>query len=168
MYKMRNIMPAKLPHTSSAVTERIQILGETIRAQRKNLHISAQATADCAHISRVTLHRIEKGEPSVTMGAYFTVLDALGLQIQTKSKAGLGEESQAGPNTSVIPSEIKLTEYPQLKQLAWHIHGLDALTPIEAFGIYDRNWRHLDATSLTPLEKSLIDALKRADAAGEL
>ena len=161
-------MPAKLPHTSSAVTERIQILGETIRAQRKNLHISAQATADCAHISRVTLHRIEKGEPSVTMGAYFTVLDALGLQIQTQSKAGLGEESQAGAHTSVIPSEIKFTEYPQLKQLAWHIHGLDALTPIEAFGIYDRNWRHLDATSLTPLEKSLIDALKRADAAGEL
>jgi hypothetical protein len=103
------------------------------------------------------------------MGAYFTVLDALGLQIQTKSKAAsLGEESQAGSNTSVIPFEIKLTEYPQLKQLAWHIHGLDALTPIEAFGIYDRNWRHLDATSLTPLEKSLIDALKRADAAGEL
>jgi transcriptional regulator with XRE-family HTH domain len=165
---MSNIMPAKLPYASSAVTERIQILGGTIRAQRKNLHISAQATADCAHISRVTLHRIEKGEPSVTMGAYFTVLDALGLQIQTKSKAGLGEESQAGPNTSVIPSEIKLTEYPQLKQLAWHIHGLDALTPIEAFGIYDRNWRHLDATSLTPLEKCLIDALKRADAAGEL
>jgi transcriptional regulator with XRE-family HTH domain len=165
---MRNIMPAKLTHTSSTVAERIQILGGTIRAQRKNLHISAQATADCAHISRVTLHRIEKGEPSVTVGAYFTVLDALGLQIQTKSKAGLGEESQAGPNTSVIPSEIKLTEYPQLKQLAWHIHGLDALTPIEAFGIYDRNWRHLDATSLTPLEKSLIDALKRADAAGEL
>jgi transcriptional regulator with XRE-family HTH domain len=168
MYIMSNIMPAKLPYASSAVTERIQILGGTIRAQRKNLHISAQATADCAHISRVTLHRIEKGEPSVTIGAYFTVLDALGLQIQTKSKAGLGEESQAGPNTSVIPSEIKLTEYPQLKQLAWHIHGLDALTPIEAFGIYNRNWRHLDATSLTPLEKSLIDALKRADAAGEL
>ena len=161
-------MPAKLPYTSSAVAERIQNLGGAIRAQRKNLHISAQATADCAHISRVTLHRIEKGEPSVTMGAYFTVLDALGLQIRTKSKAGLGEESQAGSNTSVIPSEIKLTEYPQLKQLAWHIHGLDALTPIEAFGIYDRNSRHLDATSLTPLEKSLIDALKRADAAGEL
>ena len=161
-------MPAKLPHTSSAVAERIQILGGTIRAQRKNLHISAQATADCAHISRVTLHRIEKGEPSVTMGAYFTVLDALGLQIQTNSKAGLGEESQAGSNTSVIPSEIKLTEYPQLKQLAWHIHGLDALTPIEAFGIYDRNWRHLDATSLTPKEKFLIYALNQADAAGEL
>ena len=161
-------MPAKLPHTSSAVAERIQILGGTIRAQRKNLHISAQATADCAHISRVTLHRIEKGEPSVTMGAYFTVLDALGLQLQANSKAGLSGESQESPTTSVIPSEIKLTEYPQLKQLAWHIHGLDALTPIEAFGIYDRNWRHLDATSLTPLEKSLIDALKRADAAGEL
>lgn len=161
-------MPSKIAVTSSKVAEILQILGETIRAQRKSLRISAEATADCAHISRVTLHRIEKGEPSVTMGAYFAVLDALGLQLQLNSKAGLSGESQESPTTSVIPSEIKLTEYPQLKQLAWHIHGLDALTPIEAFGIYDRNWRHLDATSLTPKEKFLIDALKRADAAGEL
>ena len=161
-------MPAKLPHTSSAVTERIQILGETIRAQRKNLHISAQATADCAHISRVTLHRIEKGEPSVTMGAYFTVLAALGLQIQAKSKAGSDAESPEASATSIIPAAIKLADYPQLKQLSWHIHGLDALTPIEAFGIYDRNWRHLDQTILADHEKALIDALKRADAAGEL
>jgi transcriptional regulator with XRE-family HTH domain len=165
---MRNIMPAKLPHTSSAVSERIQILGGTIRAQRKNLHISAQATADCAHISRVTLHRIEKGEPSVTMGAYFTVLDALGLQIQAKTKAGSDDESPNASANSIIPSDIKLADYPQLKQLSWHIHGLDALTPIEAFGIYDRNWRHLDQTILADHEKALIDALKRADAAGEL
>lgn len=69
---------------------------------------------------------------------------------------------------SILPLEIKLSEYPQLKQLAWHIHGLDTLTPIEAFGIYDRNWRHLDETNLTPKEKFLIDALKQADAAGEI
>lgn len=120
-----------------------------------------------------TLQRLAKGFPIVAIteprqSGNGNIVNTLGLQIQTKSKAGFGEEPQAGAQTSVIPSEIKLTEYPQLKQLAWHIHGLDALTPIEAFGIYDRHWRHLDATSLTPLEKSLIDALKRADAAGEL
>ena len=102
------------------------------------------------------------------MGAYFTVLDALGLQIQAKTKAGSDDESPNASANSIIPSDIKLADYPQLKQLSWHIHGLDALTPSEAFGIYDRNWRHLDQTILADHEKALIDALKRADAAGEL
>jgi hypothetical protein len=102
------------------------------------------------------------------MGAYFTVLDALGLQIQAKTKAGSDDESLGASATSIIPADIKLADYPQLKQLSWHIHGLDALTPIEAFGIYDRNWRHLDQSSLTEHEKVLINALKLADAAGEL
>lgn len=161
-------MPAKPTHTSTPVSEKLQTLGRSIRAHRKSLAISAATTAECAHISRVTLHRIEKGEPSVTMGAYFTVLDALGLQIQAKSKVGSDSESPEASATSIIPPAIKLADYPQLKQLAWHIHGLDALTPIEAFGIYDRNWRHLDQSSLTEHEKVLINALKLADAAGEL
>jgi len=161
-------MPTKLTHTSTPVSEKLQTLGRSIRAHRKSLAISAAITAECAHISRVTLHRIEKGEPSVTMGAYFTVLDALGLQIQAKSKVGSDSESPEASATSIIPPAIKLADYPQLKQLSWHIHGLDALTPIEAFGIYDRNWRHLDQSSLTEHEKVLINALKLADAAGEL
>ena len=161
-------MPAKLTHTSIAVSEKLQTLGRSIRAVRKSLAISAATTAECAHISRVTLHRIEKGEPSVTMGAYFTVLNALGLKIQAKSKIGSDDAPPDASATSVIPADIKLADYQQLKQLAWHIHGLDALTPIEAFGIYDRNWRHLDQMILADHEKALIDALKRADAVGEL
>jgi hypothetical protein len=48
------------------------------------------------------------------------------------------------------------------------VHGLDSLTPIEAFGIYDRNWRHLDQDSLHPNEMELINALKQADASGKI
>ena len=157
-----------MSHTPTAVAQKLQVLGKTIRAHRQSLHISAATTAECAHISRVTLHRIEKGEPSVTMGAYLTVLDALGLQIQAKSNSVYGNEASNAASALTIPSEIKLADYPQLKQLAWHIRGLDTLTPIEAFGIYDRNWRHLDKENLENKEKSLIEALMRAGNAGEL
>jgi len=157
-----------MSHTSTAVIQKLQDLGKTIRAHRQSLHISAATTAECAHISRVTLHRIEKGEPSVTMGAYLTVLDALGLQIQPKSNAVYANETSIAASALTIPSEIKLADYPQLKQLAWHIRGLDALTPIEAFGIYDRNWRHLDKKNLDNKEKTLIEALMLAGNAGEL
>jgi hypothetical protein len=51
------------------------------------------------------------------MGAYFTVLDALGLQIQAKTKAGSDDESPNASENSIIPSDIRLADYPQLKQL---------------------------------------------------
>jgi hypothetical protein len=47
------------------------------------------------------------------MGAYFTVLDALGLQIQAKTKAGSDDESPNASANSIIPSAIKLADYPQ-------------------------------------------------------
>jgi hypothetical protein len=39
------------------------------------------------------------------------------------------------------------------------VRGTDELTPREALGIYERNWRHLDEGLLTQCEKELIEAL---------
>ena len=50
----------------------------------------------------------------------------------------------------------------RLQQLAWQVQGSDELTPREALGIYERNWRHLDEAALLPRERSLIDALRLA------
>ncbi len=61
-----------------------------------------------------------------------------------------------------IPARIHLADYPQLKQLAWQVHGTDELTPAEALSIYERNWRHVDANALEPRERQLIDALRTA------
>lgn len=129
-------------------------LGGEIRARRKALGVNATNTAESAGISRVTLHRIEKGEPSVAMGAYLNVMAALGLQLLA-----------ANPPTSTnaegsIPTKIKLDEFPQLRQLAWQIHGTDTLTPLEARDIYERNWRHLDKNKLEDHERQLIHALR--------
>jgi len=161
-------MPAKISHISCAASEKLQDLGRSIRVQRQSMKISATTTAEAAHISRVTLNRIEKGEPSVTMGAYFLVMDALGMQIQALAREDSSTLRADLTKTTHLPDEIKFADYPQLKQLAWHVHGLDSLTPIEAFGIYDRNWRHLDQDSLLPNEMELINALKQADASGKI
>jgi len=161
-------MPAKISHISYAASEKLQDLGRSIRVQRQSMKISATTTAEAAHISRVTLNRIEKGEPSVTMGAYFLVMDALGMKIQALAREDSSTLMADLTKTTHLPDEIKFEDYPQLKQLAWHVHGLDSLTPIEAFGIYDRNWRHLDQDDLLPNEMALINALKQADASGNL
>ena len=129
-------------------------LGEQIRARRKALGVNATNTAESAGISRVTLHRIEKGEPSVAMGAYLNVLSALGLGLPDADKLS------ATQNGGSIPTKIRLDDFPQLRQLAWQVHGTDSLTPIEARDIYERNWRHLDLAKLDDTERQLINALQ--------
>lgn len=55
-------------------------MGEQIKLARKRRKLTAVQVAERADISRSTLSLIEKGEPSVAMGAYFNVLRVLGLQ----------------------------------------------------------------------------------------
>ena len=132
----------------------LHTLGGEIRARRKMLGVNATTTAESAGISRVTLHRIEKGEPSVTMGAYMNVMAALGLSLPGQ---GITEDTE---KQDVIPTRIKLDDYPQLRQLAWQVHGTELLTPLETRDIYERNWRHLDQSQLEDKERQLINALQ--------
>lgn len=153
-------MPSPAPIVPEQCTAQLQALGEQIRTQRKALRLSATVTAEAAGLSRVTLHRIEKGEPSVTMGAYLNAVAALGLEFHITApndKAGpVAEASRKG----WIPARIRLADYPQLQALAWHVHGTEALTPSEALGIYERNWRHLDVQAMAPAEQDLVEALR--------
>lgn len=154
-------MPSKSPESAHAVAAKLAAIGAQIRAHRKALHISATAAAEAAGMSRITLHRIEKGEPSVTMGAYLNAMAALALDFgiipAAAPLAQLAEEARTG----WLPARIRLADYPQLKQLAWQVQGADELTPREALGIYERNWRHLDLPALEPRERDLVDTLRQ-------
>ena len=54
-------------------------LGGDIAVARKKRRISTVSMAERAFISRGTLYKVEKGDPSVSMGVYATVLAILGL-----------------------------------------------------------------------------------------
>jgi len=142
---------------ASTTADKLIALGGQIRAHRKALRISATAAAEAAGMSRVTLHRIEKGEPSVTMGAYLSAMAVLNMDLGIVESAGNAPLQDC---TGWIPARINLSDYPQLKQLAWQVHGGGELSPTEALSIYERNWRHIDVTSLLPREQQLIDALR--------
>lgn len=74
-------------------------------------------------MSRITRYRIEKGEPSVTTGAYLNAMAALGLNfgiIQAAAPiAQVAEEARRG----WLPARIRVADYPQLSQLAWQVQG---------------------------------------------
>ena len=56
----------------------LQQMGEQIKLARLRRQLSAELIAERAGISRATLWNIEKGSPSVSMGAYAAALHALG------------------------------------------------------------------------------------------
>lgn len=154
-------MQSKIQETADAASQKLAAIGLQIRAKRKALKINATVAAEASGISRVTLYRIEHGEPSVTMGAYMNALAALGLDLSVVSSTDVAAKSMEHPPLW-IPARVRLADYPQLKQLAWQVHGTDELTPAEALSIYERNVRHLDIQALEPSERTLIDALRVA------
>src|SRR5271157_5616780 len=58
----------------------LEQLGENIKLARKRRGLTAIQVSDRAGIHRSTLNLIEKGNPRVSLGAYFNVLRVLGLQ----------------------------------------------------------------------------------------
>jgi transcriptional regulator with XRE-family HTH domain len=154
-------MPSTSPALTPQTSEDLASLGAALRLRRKELRVSAVVAAEAAGLSRVTLHRIEKGEPSVTMGAYMAVFAVLGLDVQLSpqgEKAAPATTSRSG----WIPARVRLADFPKLKELAWQVHGTGELSPREALDVYERNWRHLDAASLSAEEADLLDSLRRA------
>lgn len=156
-------MSAKPPLTSEPSQAQLRALGEQLRARRKALRVSGTAAAESAGMSRVTLHRIERGEPSVTMGAWANAMAALGMALQSVQADGPRDAATgaAPPDwASWIPVKIRLADYPQLQALAWQVQGTDTLRPVEALGIYERNARHLDAANMSEKEQALLQALR--------
>ncbi len=54
-------------------------LGRDIRNARRRRRIQSRVMAERASISRTTLHKVEQGDPGVSLGIYATVLFVLGM-----------------------------------------------------------------------------------------
>lgn len=155
MYIMR-YMPARSPDTTQCTNTALAEIGEELRRRRKELGISAATTAEAAGMSRVTLHRIESGSPSVTVGAYMNAAAALGLQL------ALSKPPQ--PHSQTIrddPKEdlIRVGDYPQLQAIAWQLRADTELPGIDALQMYERNWRHVDRDAMSDNERALVQRL---------
>jgi transcriptional regulator with XRE-family HTH domain len=55
-------------------------IGENIKLARRRRKLTTEQVSERAGIHRATLHRIEKGNPSVAIGLYFNVLRVLNLE----------------------------------------------------------------------------------------
>ena len=154
-------MPAAAPPISTADRDLLARLGEKLRRAREAQKVSAVSAAEAAGLSRPTLHRIERGEPGVAMGSWVALASALGLQLDA-----IDPRAAAAP--APLPERIRLDDFPQLKQLAWQLPGVEDVSPKEALDLYERNWRHVDVARLTSAERVLLRTLAQAFGAGRL
>ncbi len=74
-------MPQKATfRTPLPVVRALRKLGQDMRDARRRRRIPVAILAERASISRMTLNKIEQGVPTVSAGAYATVLFSLGMQ----------------------------------------------------------------------------------------
>ena len=58
--------------------KKLSLMGEQIKLARLRRNITEDLVAERAGLSRATVWKVEKGDPTVSMGAYASVLIALG------------------------------------------------------------------------------------------
>ena len=92
-------------------------------------------------MSRQKLIQLEQGKPGVAMAAYAAALHALDLALTIK------------------PAEVRLDEYPQLKQLTWNRPGAVTLAERDALALHERHRNAIDADGMTTHERTLLQRL---------
>lgn len=72
-------MPSKAPLSFPSETRLLTELGERLRLARLRRRLTTATVAERSGISRPTLAKVERGDPSVTLGTYLRVLATYGL-----------------------------------------------------------------------------------------
>ena len=87
-FSMRTMPPLPLP-----VKRALAKLGNDLRAARLRRRIPTTLMAQRAFISRTTLGKVEKGNPSVSLGIYVTVLFILGMTARLEELADVRNDA---------------------------------------------------------------------------
>ncbi len=86
-------MPRVTPSLFPPLVRQLEALGNRLRLARLRRRYSAQSVAGRAGTTRMTLYRVEKGDPGVSFGVYASVLRVLNLQADLE---GLARDDELG------------------------------------------------------------------------
>ena len=93
------------------VQSALRKLGRDIRDARRRRRIQTALLAERSMMSRTTLHKIERGDPSVAFGHYATVLFSLGLLEPLKLVADIRHDSLGQVmDEENLPKRIRLPQ----------------------------------------------------------
>ncbi len=89
------------------------LLGQQIRLGRIERKLTAASLAERAGISRSLLHRIERGDPSCSIGAVFETAAIVGVPLFESDQGGLaGRISAAQGRLALLPQAVRRPTTP--------------------------------------------------------
>ncbi|KTD62142.1 helix-turn-helix domain-containing protein [Legionella spiritensis] len=83
---------SKKIHSPIPVQKALRRLGKNISDARRRRRIPMELMSERSGFSRITLSKIEKGDPSVSMGAYASALFVLGMPEQLARVADVSQD----------------------------------------------------------------------------
>ena len=84
------------------VKNNLEIMGQQIKLARKRRKLSLAAIAERAQCSELTVMRVERGTPTVSIGIYARILYGLGLDEDLLYIAGKDEAGNALVNAELL------------------------------------------------------------------
>lgn len=103
-----------LPALPTSVTRALVKLGADLSAARRRRRLTMALLAERALVSVSTLRRVERGDPSVSMGIYATVLFVLGLAGGLGSLADVrGDEIGLALEDERLPQRVRSPRQPR-------------------------------------------------------
>jgi transcriptional regulator with XRE-family HTH domain len=156
-------VPSHVPDPE--LESRLLVIADRIRQCRKSLRVSVSTAAEAAVMSRSTYVRIERGEPSVALKSYRDAAKVLGLEIDLGTETAQPVAAVADGSMPVLdrpaplPETIRLADHPQLRRIAGNSRDASAITPAQAFGLYERYWRYVDYEAMDLAERQFLTQL---------
>ena len=99
------------------VRRALRKLGTDIRDARRRRRIPTAVMAERAFISRMTLNKVEKGDPGVSLGIYATVLFVLGMTDRLAELADLRHDAVGlSLEQESLPQRIRMRPLRREKQ----------------------------------------------------
>jgi len=96
-------------HTYSRHTrEAARLLGLEVASARRRRHWTAAALSERAGISRMTLHKIESGDPTVGLGIAFEVATLVGVPLFGVAREGISSlVDRSADRLALLPTRIR-------------------------------------------------------------
>lgn len=104
-------MPKRTRAYSRTVTYAAQLLGSQVRQARVERRWSVRDLAERAGISTGTLHKVEHGDPSVSLGTAFDVATLVGVPLYHEDRARLATElTRNRDRIALLPQRVRERE----------------------------------------------------------
>lgn len=134
--------------------------GTLVKAFRREHGINQSILAETLGMDRRTLSKLEKGDPSISMGTAIRVWRSLGFSCELRSPTEQEAYAQEF-ETNYLPMKIALADYPVLRRCSWQLQESDSISPRMAFRLYQDKKSDLDKSVMSRKEQNLIGSLEQ-------